>query len=123
MANIIFTLGGDTFTFDVNRAYPVHDPKKVNVVVGYSEGRQLYAYDKGVEEQFFNLVFNNATEDDYDNVEEWLTDIVVGPKNTFTFTDEGSTAHTVRMLDTENPLRKVDANKYAGTIRLRKEIT
>jgi len=123
MAKIIFALDGDTFTFDVARSHPVNDPKAVNVVVGYSEGRQLYAYDKGIEEQFFNLTFNNATADDFDNVEEWLTDIAVGPKNTFTYTDEDSGTHTVRMMDTENPLRKVGPNQHAGTIRLRKEIT
>lgn len=123
MAKIIFTLGGDTFTFDVSRSHPVHDPKKVNVVTEMSEGGQLYAYDKGIEEQFFNLTFNNATATDFSDFEEWLTDIAVGPKNTFTYTDEDSNNHTVRLMDSENPLRKIGPNQYAGTIRLRKEIT
>jgi len=122
MANIIFTKDADTFTFSKGRSYPLDDPAAVNVPVDYSEGGQLYAYDKGIEEQFFNLVFERIPKADYDNVDDWLKNIAVGPKNTFTYTDEDSVNHTVRLLDTKNPLKEVAHELYSGTIHLREEL-
>lgn len=122
MANIEFTKGGDNFSFSKGRSYPLEDPVAVNVPTDYSEGGQLYAYDKGIEEQFFNLVFERIPKADYDNVETWLTTTVVGPKDTFTYTDEDGNNHTVRMLDTQNPLKEVAHEMYSGTIHLREEM-
>lgn len=120
--NVKFTLGEETFTFSCGRNYPVYDPAGVNVPVDYSDGGQLYAYDKGVAERFINLSFDNLTAADYANFENWLTQVAVGPKNTFTLTDEAGVEHTVRLLDTKNPLRAVAHGKYGGTIMLREEI-
>ena len=122
MPNIIFTKGGDDFTFTRGRSYPVDDPVEVSVVTELSEGMQMYAYDKGVAVQYFNLSFEKLAGADYDNVDDWLQSVVVGPKETFTYTDEDSVAHTVRMLNTANPLKEVSHDSYAGTIRLREEI-
>ena len=123
MSYIIFTKGEDTFTFSKGREYPVHDPIHVNVVVDYSDGGQLYAYDKGIEEQFYNLNFSGLSRTDYDNVEDWLQNIAVGPKNTFTYTDEDGDNHTVRLLDTKNPLQETASGLFSGELHLRKEIS
>ena len=123
MSLIIFTLSDDTFTFSKGREYPVDDPVIVNAVTAYSAGKQLYAYNKGIKEQFFNLTFSGLNGDDYANVEDWITNISVGPVNTFTYTDESAAEHTVRCLDIKNPLQRVKYNCYNGTIHLRKEIT
>lgn len=122
MANIIFTKGADTFTFECGRKYPIHDPVQVNVPVDYSEGGQLYAYDKGIVEQFFTLDLEKISQNDFDNFADWLENIAVGPKNTFTFTDENSANHTVRLLDTKNPLKEVAMGLFGGVVTLRKEI-
>ena len=122
MPEIIFTKGGDTFTFTKGRSYPVDDPVEVSVITDLAEGMQMYAYDKGVAVQYFNLSFARLVVADYDNVEDWLENIVVGPKETFTYTDEDSVTHTVRMLNTANPLKEVSHDSYAGTIRLREEV-
>ncbi|WP_157468227.1 hypothetical protein [Desulfatibacillum aliphaticivorans] len=122
MANIIFTKDSDTFTFSQARALPAHDPVSVNVVTGYTEGMQLYAYDKGVVEQEFQLVFTRLTQTDFENFTDWLQNIAVGPKNTFTFTDEDGDDHTVRLMDVENPLSLVANTYYKGTITLREEV-
>lgn len=122
MANVTFTKGGNSFTFSRGRSYPLYDPSRVNVVVAYSEGRQLYAYNKGITEQFINLVFERLPQDDHDNFDNWLKNVAVGPLNTFTYTDEDGNDHTVRLMDTENPLRKVADGMFSGTIRLREEI-
>jgi len=122
MSNIKFTKGGDTFTFSKGRSYPLDDPVQVNVVVDYSEGGQLYAYDKGIQEQFFNLVYERIPQADFDNFEDWLKNKAVGPKNTFAYTDEDENSHTVRLMDTKNRLRGVADQMFSGTIKLRKEI-
>ncbi len=122
MPNIIFTKGADTFTFSKGRSFPLDDPAAVNVPVDYSDGGQLYAYDKGIQEQFFNLTFDRLPTVDNDDFEDWLLNVAVGPKNTFTYTDEDSANNTVRLLNTKNPLKSVASGFYSGTILLRKEI-
>lgn len=122
MPNIIFTKGVDTFTFSKGRSYPLSDPSQVNVPIDYSDGGQLYAYDKGIQEQFINLVFDRLSQTDFNSFDNWLLNIAVGPKNTFTYTDEDSNNHTVRLLDTINPLTNIAVDYYSGTIQLRKEI-
>ena len=122
MPNIVFTKGVDTFTFSKGREYPLDDPARVNVVTDLSAGGQMYAYDKGIEEQFFNISFRGLPQVDFDNFADWLTNIAVGPKNTFTYTDEDLSNHTVRLLDVANPLKATSHEAFAGTIRLRKEV-
>ncbi len=122
MPNIVFTKGGDTFTFSKGASYPGRRPAAVNVPVDYSEGGQLYAYDKGIAEQFFELNFEGLSQTDYDNVENWLLNVAVGPLNTFTFTDEDGTDHTVRLMNVKNPLSETAAGLFAGTIELRAEL-
>ena len=118
---LTFTKDAASITF-TGRALPVHDPKRVNVVVDYSEGRQLYAYDKGVTEQLFNLDITLEEEAAFTAFDNWFENIACGPKNTFTFTDEAAAAHTVRLMNTENPLREVSVGRYSGTIVLREEL-
>jgi hypothetical protein len=127
MNKIIFTKGASTFTFSKGRDFPIHDPAQVNVPVDYSDGKQLYAYNKGVAEKFWNLVFKKLSATDYSNFETWLLTTVVGPASTFTLTDEAGVTHTVRLMDTQNPLAADGEDStgflYSGTIRLREEIT
>jgi len=122
MPNIRFTKGAETFTFSKGRSFPVDDPVQVAVSTEYSEGGQLYAYDKGIVEQFYNLRFDRLPQADFDNFENWLKNVVVGPKFTFIYTDEEGVDHTVRLLNTKNPLTEVAHQLYSGTIRLREEI-
>jgi hypothetical protein len=122
MANMKFTKGGSNFTFVDGRQYPVDDQPQVNVLVDYSEGKQLYAYDKGVEETFYYLDLDRVCQTDYDNLLSWFKNTSVGPKNTFTFTDENSADHTVRWMNTKFPLKEVSSGRFSGLVTLRKEI-
>lgn len=122
MPNIVFTKAASSFAFSKGRSFPLDDPGQVNVPVDYSEGGQLYAYDKGIEEKFFNITLERASQADYDSFDNWLRNVATGPKNTFTYTDESGVAHTVRLLDIKNPLRAVAHELYTGTIQLRKEL-
>ncbi|MEN8134332.1 MAG: hypothetical protein ABFS18_02180 [Thermodesulfobacteriota bacterium] len=122
MPRIKFTRGGTVWTANCDRAFPVGDPAKVGVVVGYSDGGQLYAYNKGPGEQFFELVFNKMDSDVEPGCRSFHETEAVGPLNTFTYTDQAGVDHTVRWMDIEYPIRQTDHNRHSGTIRLRKEI-
>ena len=121
MPNIIFTKGAETFTFSKGRAYPLDDPEEVSVVIDFSEEMQLYAYDKGIIVLHHNLSFNKLCQTDYDNFDNWLKNVAIGPKNTFTYTDEDSDNHTVRLINIENPLKEISHDSFEGTIELREE--
>lgn len=122
MAKIQFTLGANSFTFETDPAFPLDNADEVLVPTDISAGGQLYAYDKGIALQWFNLTFNKASDNDAGNVNAWCRNIAVGPKNTFTYRDPDGVSHTVRMMNTKTPLKQVDVRKWAGTITLRKEI-
>jgi hypothetical protein len=126
MSHIIFTKDANTFTFSKGRIFPIADPAQVNVPTDLSDGGQMYAYNKGIAEKLFNLVFEKISATDYASFEDWLLNHAVGPTNTFTLTDEAGTTHTVRLLDTKNPLEAVGEDAtgflYSGTIQLREEI-
>lgn len=122
MPNIIFTSGANTFAFSRGRTYPLADPAEVSVVTDLSEGMQMYAYDKGVIVKTHNLYFEKLDQTDFDNFDTWLQTIAVGPKNTFVYTDEDGSDHTVRLMNASNPLKEVSHNSFAGTIQLREEI-
>ena len=121
MPNIIFTKGAETFTFSRGRAYPVDDPEEVSVVTDLSEELQLYAYEKGIIILHHNIYFNNLSQSDYDNLNNWLLNIAIGPKNTFVYTDEDGDDHTVRLINTEDPLKEISYDNFEGTIELREE--
>lgn len=123
MANIIFTSGASTFTFSKGRSYPLNDPAEVSVVTDLTEARQMYAYEKGIHIAWHNLVFEKLDQADFDNFEDWIKNVAVGSKNTFTYTDESGTSHTVRLMNTKNPLKAISHNKFSGTIQLREEIS
>ena len=122
MALIIFTLDSDTFTFSVNRTFPVYDPVEVGVPTAKSEGGQIYAYNKGIKAKQHNLAFAGASPDDNTNLEGWIENICVGPTNEFTYTDESSVEHTVRCMNTRNPFQEVANQSFNGTINLIEEL-
>lgn len=124
MARPKFTKDSEEFTFSRSRRFPKEDPLKFNIVTNLSAGGEMYAYDKGIAEQFINLTFKGLTETDKDNILYWWESVAVGAKNTFTFTDEDSVAYTVRWIDQQLVLRREEANTnlYSVTIRLRVEV-
>lgn len=121
-ANVKFTKGADTFQFSKGRSYPLHDPAQVSVITDLSESKQMYTFDKDVIVHHYKLYFKNLSQTDYNNFSNWLRSIAVGPKNTFTYKDEDGNNHTVRLFNTQNPLKKISHENFEGTIELRKEI-
>lgn len=122
MSKIIFTLDGSSWQASCARDYPVNDGIEVNVPTDQSEGGQMYAYDKGVAVQSFELAFDKLSAADDTALCNFHANVAVGPKNTFTYTDENSATHTVRWLDLRYPIKRNRQNVYSGTITLRKEL-
>lgn len=122
MSELLFTSGAATWSPGCKRSRPVGDPLRVGVVIGYSEGNQLYAYDKAGDEQFFTLTFERITDAKDAQLRTWHSTTARGPLNTFTLTDEDGSTHTVRWMDEEYPLSNYGPDLNRGTLRLRKEI-
>lgn len=123
MAKIIFSDGGaNTRQLDAIRNRPVADAIEVGVVVGYSAGGQLYAYNKGYSIQWLDLPLVKASDADDTFLRNFHANVAVGPLNPFTFTDDLGTEYTVRWMDTKYPLREISKGVHAGTIKLRVEI-
>jgi hypothetical protein len=104
---------------NVSCTYPVRNPVRVNVVLGYSEARNVYAYDKGIKEKYHYLTFDQMITGDNDKFYNWFINVCVGPKYTFTYKDEDGASHTVRWMDTEYPFTEVSPGRFAGTMTLR----
>lgn len=122
MDEIIFTSGVNTWTPGCGRERPVGDPREIGVVADYSEGNQLYAYDKGPDEQFFELTFVRITDAKDAELRTWHHTIARAMLNTFIFTDEDGINHTVRWMDQRYPLTNYGPDLNRGTLTLRKEI-
>jgi hypothetical protein len=123
VAKIIFSDGGANLRqLDAIRNRPVGNPLEVGVVIDYSDGGQLYAYDKGVDVRWLDLQLVKVSDADDAFLRDFHATVVRGPLNTFTFTDEDGHEHTARWLDTRYPLQEIAKGVHAGTMRLRIEI-
>lgn len=122
MAKIIFTKDSESFTFIKGRSAPITDALKLNVVTDMTDGGVMYAYDKGIGEQFFDLSFRGMKDIDITNVLDWFTNVSVGAKNEFVFTDEEEVEHTVRWVDEIFAFVLEEDGTWTGTIRLREEV-
>lgn len=123
MSNIIFNLGGSVCTIasGATTVYPVDNPVQVNVVLGYSEGKYVYAYNKGIKEKFYNVILEALTDSDDASLLHFFGYVCYGPAYPFTYTDEDGNSHTVRWMDKIYPIREVSAGRHSGTIALREE--
>ncbi len=67
----------------------------------FSDGGDLYIYDKGVAKNFIDLNWSNIPKTDYNNFITFLG-VVVGSKYNFTFTDFDATTHAARIINSDN---------------------
>ena len=122
MSKVEFNLDANNWTAAVDRDHPIGDPLEVGVVTDLTDGGQQYAYDKGIDVQHFDLVYNKLTAADDVTLRNWHANISRGPLIPFTFKDEDGNNHTVYWMDKKYPIKSNNNNRYSGTIRLRKEI-
>jgi len=126
--NAIFTKVGaanSPLTLPKGRFYPVNEPLSPRQIIGKTGGGQVKIADVGDPEQFFPIVINRVSKTFRDNLLAFLADSLVNySQNTFTFTDEESTAYTVRLWSTRTiDFPAVKGSLYNIRLVLRKEIT
>ena len=115
--------GFTTITFERGLLGPIEKPKLTAQPSRLSDGNVLYSYDKGVAWQEFSLKFARLSQAQRDDLLTWWDTAAVRQKNTFTYTDEDSVAHTVRWMgDIFDFVKEPATGKWSGTIRLRKEL-
>ncbi|MCK4786202.1 MAG: hypothetical protein KAV87_20765 [Desulfobacteraceae bacterium] len=88
-----------------------------------TDGTDVYAYDKGPTQEFFNLHWSNIPKADYDNFISFVKNIVNGVMESFTYTDIDGTPLTVRIWNGEEiNSAPVAYNRESLTVVLRVEV-
>ena len=100
MALPIFTKTGATgspLTLPKGRFLPVSDPYTPRQIIGTAGGGQVKVADLGTADHIFEITINRVSKTDRNAIITFLQHANVNyAQNTFTFTDEDSTAWTVR---------------------------
>lgn len=72
--------------------------KKYFQPIDYSDGGDVYIYDKGIAKDYETLTWNNNAKSDYTNLMIFVG-VVVGAKYNFTYTDSDGGIHTARIIN------------------------
>ena len=121
-----FTKSGVTsYTFAKSRALPLSEPINPAQTVGIAGGGQVKVADYGDAEQLRQVAVNNVSKTSRDNLLTFLQHANVNySQNSFTFVDENSVSHVVRLWNAQGldfPQKKGDL--YEIKLTLRDEIT
>lgn len=128
MALPIFTKTGATgspLTLPKGRFLPVSDPYTPRQIIGTAGGGQVKVADLGTADHIFEIIINRVSKTDRNAIITFLQHANVNyAQNTFTFTDEDSTAWTVRYWNSRGlDFPRVKGNLYNIRLTLRVEIS
>jgi len=112
------------FTFEKGRYLPVNEPINPNQDIGIGGGGAVKVVDHGTAEQLREIVINNVSATNRNNLLGFLQDATVNyTENTFTFIDEAEDSHTVRLWKAEGlDFPQVRGGLYNIRLLLRDEI-
>ncbi len=112
------------FTFEKGRYLPVNEPINPNQDIGIAGGGAVKVVDHGEAEQLREIIINNVSETNRNNLLGFLQDATVNyTENTFTFIDENNDSHTVRLWRVEGlDFPQVRGGLYNIRLLLRDEI-
>ena len=112
------------FTFEKSRYLPVNEPINPNQDIGIAGGGAVKVVDHGTAEQLYEIVINNVSATNRNNLLGFLQDSFVNyTENTFTFVDEDTNSHTVRLWKAEGlDFPQVRGGLYNIRLLLRVEI-
>ncbi len=112
------------FTFEKARFLPVNEPINPNQDIGIAGGGAVKVVDHGTAEQLREIIINNVSKTNRDNLLGFLQDSYVNyTEHTFTFIDEAENSHTVRLWKSEGlDLPQVRGGLYNIRLLLRDEI-
>jgi len=124
---ILTKAGADNspLTLPKGRFLPASEPRIPNQSIGKAGGGQVKVANLGTTERFWRVKMTGVVKAKRDDIIEFFEHANVNwSLNTFTFTDENSTAFTVRLWNPRNidfPLGK--GGLYSLNLLLRQEIT
>ena len=112
------------FTFEKGRYVPVNSPINPNQDIGIAGGGAVKVVDHGTAEQLYEIVINNVSATNRNNLLGFLQDSYVNyTENTFTFVDEDTNSYTVRLWKAEGlDFPRVRGGLYNIRLLLRVEI-
>lgn len=103
-----------------NPSYGSGDPFEFLQPKDLSDGGDLYCYNKGLINDTFELVFNNMSETDYQNLRAFLRIVAVGAANNFVYTDENGVNYTVVCVTEKIDCPKKGYGRRQGKLELKK---
>lgn len=118
---ITFTKDATSVVFSKGLRYPFSAPLRFIQPEEVSDGGVRYVYDKGPIEDEFDVPFERLPKADYDDLRSFFRTTIPGKLDTFTYTDQESQTHTVRLVDEEIDFPEVAFHLFSGRLRLRKE--
>lgn len=91
--------GVTTVNFSKASTFPSGDPLTINQFVGVSDDNTIRVFSLGEPKQTLEVIFEQLTVSDIVAIKAFFNNPLVNwGVNSFTYTDEDSTAHTVRYL-------------------------
>lgn len=119
MASLMkFQYSSYTLEFLAGGDYPA--PKRISLlqVQDRTAGGTLQIETLGVTVKQRTIVFTLMSKVDYDALENWFLQVVVGGSNTFQFTDEHGITTNVKIVDTELNFSEIAFELFSGSITL-----
>ncbi|GER92692.1 hypothetical protein A45J_0410 [hot springs metagenome] len=68
----------------------------------YADGGDIYIYDKGIVKNYMTLHWRNISKTDFDSFFSFLTNVSIGSKNNFIFTDYDGSTYTARIINSDD---------------------
>ena len=106
--------------FSKNPRYGLGKPLRLLQPKDLSDGGDPYVYNKGVDEELFEMSWSSMKEADWMILRFFYRYIVQGAANSFIYYDEDGVAHTVLFENESLDFREVRHERFKGTIELRK---
>ena len=112
------------FEFEKGRYLPVNEPINPNQDIGIAGGGAVKVVDHGTAEQLREIVINNISKTNRDNLLTFIQHSTVNySEHTCTFKDEDAVDHTIRIWKTEGlDFPRVRGGNYNIRLLLRDEI-
>lgn len=102
-----FLAGGD---------YPANYATSLMQVQDRTAAGTLQVENLGITIKRRTIVFTLMPKEDYDALENWFLNVVVGGSNSFFFTDEYGITKTVKIIDPVLDFTETSLNRFSGSI-------
>ena len=125
--SIVFSAAGmSNLTLERGRLYPLSMPIQINQELNLTDGMNPKITDYGGTAQFWKVIFNYLSKDNYDGsvngLKTWFEDSNINwCENSFILTDENGVAHTVRLWQKGFDMPENSSGRYSVSLTLLEE--